>query len=172
MSSTNNVPKLLFSNFINSLGIEMIALATHLNEPLDKEGFHLIDRGYLFDFSVLEPRKKITKKQYYELLIIYSLCWMTECLDSHSNSKSQNVDQAILGTVLFYAYLMGHEPSVDEEDFDLHRKRILKILNAYENTDIVQYVKVVAEYEVKGETKAGLTVTRLLNYFMEFKVLS
>ena len=161
----------IYKMFISDLMLEFMLLAKYLNEPIKKEDFNLIDRAYLFDFSILKPRKKISKKEYHEMLIIYSCCWMMAYTESLEKKYESTENKILLGVVLFYAFIMGHDTKVDPEDLQSHQKRIYKIFKAYDKDGIFSYFRILAESSVKNEKKLGFTPVELLHYFMEFEAL-
>ena len=171
----NPAPVYLFGEFTQSLLIELMGLASYLNESSDKGHVNLIDRGYLFDFSLFKPKKKITKKQYRDLLTIYASCWMSAFQENYtnifSNDKINNADQAIMGTLFFYNFFMGNNPNLDQEDIELLQRNVHKIFKEYAGGDIFPYMKVLAEVSIKRELKAGATIIRVLHYFMDFEKL-
>ena len=85
MSNKKLVTVSLFSEFTQSLFSELMALASYLNQSNEDDQIKLIDRAYLFDFSLFKPKKKLTKKQYRDLLTIYASCWMSAFQEHYSN---------------------------------------------------------------------------------------
>jgi len=176
MPNKNLVTVSLFSEFTQSLFYELIALATYLNESNDDDDYiNIIDRAYLFDYSLFKPKKKITKKQYRDLLTIYASCWMSAFQEHYSslfsNNKINNADQVIMETLLFYNFFMGNNPNLEKGDYELLQRIVHKIFKEYAGGDIFPYMRVLAEISIKGELKSGATIIRVLHYFMDFKKL-
>jgi hypothetical protein len=175
MPNTNLVTVSLFSEFTQSLFYELIALAAYLNESNDDDYINIIDRAYSFDFSLFKPKKKITKKQYRDLLTIYASCWMSAFQEHYSNlfsnDKIKNADQTIMETIFFYNFFMGNNPNLDKEDVELLQRNVHKIFKEYAGGDIIPYMRVLADISIKGELKAGATIIRVLHYFMDFEKL-
>lgn len=175
MPNKNLVTLSLFSEFTQNLFYELMALDSYLNESNDNDHINLIDRAYFFDFSLFKPKKKITKKQYRDLLTIYASCWMSAFQEHYSNSfsndKIKNADQAIMETLIFYNFFMGNNPNLDQGDLDLLQRNVHKIFKEYAKGDIMPYMRVLAEISIKGDLKAGATIIRVLHYFMDFEKL-
>lgn len=169
MGISNQIAVRLFQKFVVEIQTEIIALAHILNHQYDK---NLIKGLYRIDFTKLNPRKKITNKQSKELLVLYSYCWMTHEAELTLVENKDIGTHALMGTILFYAYLFDYETQISEKESKVYSEKITKILDDYQESDFIPKLMLLTELSITSEVKAGFSIIQALDCFMDFEIFS